>query len=177
MKMVAEAIYKDPTISMEVALTAPNKPRDAAGSKGTDVHRIIEAHLQGKPIQIENFKPPHQQHLEAYLKFAEQMPHTVIATEKTVFSRKHLYAGTLDAIINIGGKVYLVDWKTNKTVYAKDFAPQVGAYYLALQEQGMKIDGCAIVHLKSDGTYAWHEITPEPRVFLAALLIYNYQNT
>lgn len=176
-QMVAQAVFDNPFISLKDAIDAPNKVRDAAASKGSDIHNIIEKHADGYPIVIEDYKDPWRAYVEAYVKFINQMPHKITFAEQIVYSKKHMYAGTADAIVDIGGKTYLLDYKTSKNLYPKDHALQLGAYKLALEEMGHRIDACAIVHLKADGTYSFAEITPDARAFLAVLYIYNYLHT
>lgn len=174
-KMVAEAVFADPTISIEEALRAPNKPRDKAGNKGSDIHRIIEAAAQGMEIDPEAYSGEHRQHVNAYLQFCAEMPHKIVAAEQTVWSQEYKYAGTLDAIIELAdGRTMLVDYKTNKSVYPLDMAMQLSFYWVALAEKGRTPDGMAIVHLRVDGTYAWHELKPVPAVVAAIVHLYQY---
>lgn len=176
-KVVAEAVFANPMISLEEALAAPDRIRDKAGAKGSDIHKIVEAHAKGQEIHLEDYSDPWKNHVEAYLTFCSGMPHEVVATEQVVHSAKEGFAGTLDSILKIDGEKILVDFKTSKALYPKEHAIQLGAYYLACQEMGLKIDKCAVIHLKSDSTYTYMELKPEPGIFLAALRIYNYNLT
>lgn len=169
---VAEAALANPLLSIEECCKAPDLVRDKAASKGSDVHNIIEASFQGQSIDPTLYQDPWKKHVEAYCKFVKEMPHTILSVEKEVYSLKHNYAGRYDAIIEAGGRKILIDYKTSKSVYPLDHALQLGAYTLALKEMGQALDGCAVVHLKADGTYAFIEITPQPEIFLHVLAVY-----
>ena len=170
---VAEYAFAHPDGSMEDAINAPNRVRDTAGRKGQDIHSIIEQHAKGLPINVADHNEPWKAHVEAYVKFMDQIPHQVLETEKMCWSLEYEYAGRLDAIIELGEKIYLVDYKTSKQIY-RETTLQLTAYKLALEEQGTKIDALAVVHLKNDGAYAFHEVQPEPKAWLATLQLYNF---
>ncbi len=173
---VAEAVFADPTISLAEAINAPNKVRDAAASKGHDIHKVVEAASRGMTIDINNYQEPWRSHVQAYLDFQREVPHKILAAEQVVYSKTHLFAGTLDAVADIGGTKYLLDYKTNKSIYPLDHSLQLGGYMLALQDMGQPVDKCGVVHLKSDGTYAFHEIKPQPEMFLSCLKLFKFLN-
>lgn len=90
---------------------------DAAAGRGTEVHALAEAISRG-----ENPEVPEE--LAGYVagvrKFHEAFPDAeFIYTEATVYNETARTMGTTDAIVRIGDKLYVVDYKTNKnaTVY------------------------------------------------------------
>lgn len=70
--------------------------------------------------------------------------------ELTVISEVHQYQGRLDAILSMNDRAILVDFKgagkfRNKK-YLADYEVQIGAYYGACLEMGIRIDcGCVCV--------------------------------
>lgn len=56
------------------------------------------------------------------------------------------FGGTYDALLNINGKVYLVDFKTSNHISYKYFL-QIAAYRYMLHLQGINIDGAIILQL------------------------------
>jgi len=56
------------------------------------------------------------------------------ATELKVVSRKYVYSGTLDAVICLGKKLYIADWKTSARIY-DDYGMQLAAYAQAYAEE------------------------------------------
>jgi ATP-dependent exoDNAse (exonuclease V) beta subunit len=62
---------------------------------------------------------------------AEAKPE-IIATETTIFSDIHGYAGTVDCICRIDGVPYVIDFKTSKQVW-HEYELQISAYRVALE--------------------------------------------
>jgi hypothetical protein len=56
----------------------------------------------------------------------------VIATERTIFSDIHNFAGTVDFICRIDGVPYVIDFKTSKSIW-REYELQVSAYRTALE--------------------------------------------
>lgn len=57
----------------------------------------------------------------------------IIEKECTVYSAKHKYAGSVDAVAEMNGKVIVLDWKTSNNIHP-DHAFQVSAYAKAYEE-------------------------------------------
>lgn len=85
----------------------------------------------------------------------------ILEIEKVLYSREHNFAGTCDAVVNAGGKLIILDWKTTNTsrynpdgIYATYFA-QLGAYCICYEEMtGDVVDELWVVNLpKSGGEY------------------------
>ena len=55
--------------------------------------------------------------------------------EQTVYSLTNEYAGTLDLIGEVNGRLALLDWKSSKGIYA-EYSLQLAAYWKALSEMG-----------------------------------------
>jgi len=82
---------------------------------------------------------------------------TITESERKIYSRRHRYSGTLDAIGTIGEKIYLLDWKTGKSVYP-EFRLQTAAYQYAWEEEhpDQPIQGRYIVRILEDGSIDPH---------------------
>ena len=59
-----------------------------------------------------------------------------IDAERKVYCDKHKYAGTVDAVAKINGRVCVIDFKTSKKIY-KPYHLQISAYAQAIR----RIDG------------------------------------
>lgn len=60
------------------------------------------------------------------------------------------FGGTYDALLNINGKIYLVDFKTSNHVSYR-YMLQLAAYrYMLYTEKGINIDGCIVLQLSKD---------------------------
>ncbi len=135
-----------------------------AATRGTNVHTIAEQLLQGVPVTI-TADMPGGEYRDAVEAFFEQYDPTPVLMEFVCFNRAlngHGFGGTCDAIIEIKGKRYAVDWKSRGEdsrhgCYSQE-AAQVGGYSLAeyivveRQRQALPtLDGALIVSIKPDG--------------------------
>lgn len=147
------------------------KLNDYANEVGTDTHQWIEDYFNQiwKPLplnpdvlhRINKFNHIYAKHLYKLepLKF-----------EVRVFSKRWKIAGMIDSLFVYRGKIYILDWKTNKDftddnhhkgTYEKLLAPfqdyyknhlneysiQLSMYALILEEWGFQVGGAYIVHI------------------------------
>jgi hypothetical protein len=144
----------------------------SASARGTGVHSRIEAMLAGLPVPADAAGMEYQATLDAFV--AQYEPTSVLA-EFVCFNRTlngHGYAGTCDAIVDIKGKNYIVDWKSRgedsrHSAYSQEGA-QIGAYSMAdyivvdRERRAMPhLDGGLIVSLRPDGDFAIYPIELE----------------
>lgn len=121
----------------------------AAGDKGSKVHSAIEDILQGKEVRIDskylNRTSGQEEELtveecDCILSFIawktemeEEYILETITFEKTVFSERHNYAGTIDWVVKMTHKVtgdvifWIIDFKTSQNVFTSHEL-QVNAY-------------------------------------------------
>jgi len=132
-----------------------------AGGVGTRGHDIIEKYLldwiakSKQPKNIIDFIPKeeHDPRIWAIIRSAElfcnEWEIAPVRSELLVASVKHKYAGTLDALMMVKGKLCIVDWKTSNTIDKPEYAMQVSAYWKALAEMvpGLRIHRIYIVQL------------------------------
>lgn len=172
-KTAVTSALTDPSQSVEEAMASIYKKRDTAGDEGSNAHQILE-HIAKEGDDGVEYQGKVGRYVEAYRKFVQEMPHKTIFTEKTVYSTKHRFAGTLDTVLELtSGRRVLVDFKTSNFI-APEFDLQLKAYKMALEEMGEKTDGCAILHLKDNGTYSFIESDGDFDAFLACLKLYNW---
>ena len=70
-----------------------------------------------------------------------------IFSEESIASEKLGYVGTVDWVVKMNSKVYLIDFKTSSTIH-ESMGLQLSAYrQLLLEEKGIKIDMAAILLL------------------------------
>ena len=104
-----------------------------SAEEGTLVHNIIEGLLLDKnPVIEESVRPS----IEAFQKFWEEknIQVTPELVEKRVVSFDHRYAGTVDSIALIDGKLGVLDIKTSQAIY-RDYNLQTAAYMEALKHR------------------------------------------
>jgi len=126
-----------------------------AGDEGTQVHQAIEKLVVGEEINwIDEYgRASYNQNVwEMILKFVDfwqTYKPELIHTEQLVYSDTYEYAGTVDLIIKLEDKTWLIDIKTSNSLH-DSFDLQVSAYAHAYTEvTGEKIDRTGILWLKS----------------------------
>ena len=105
---------------------APWSKRDDAGDRGTAVHKAMEAVVRRKPLP-ELANDDERACAASAMAFLGARGSTPLASELTVFSPGHGYAGTLDLWDVLDGETWILDWKTSSGVYA-EHAVQLAAY-------------------------------------------------
>lgn len=168
---------------LEEARTAHTAKKEAGGDVGTLVHKAIENYIAGVETSVpkEAEKP-----FNAFLEWVKQSRVQFTESELPVYSRQYDYAGTLDAIGEIDGKKYIIDFKTSEprkifagrkftgqySFYPEHFV-QVGAYHQALQEEsGEDFDGHIVVYITKQGMvfpFKNTEVEKNKLAFLSAL--------
>ena len=74
-----------------------------------------------------------------------------LESEKHVYSREMWIGGILDCLIELDGKLWLMDIKTGSGIYAEAFY-QMSAYDLCFQEMGAPaVEGYIVVNLPKTG--------------------------
>lgn len=130
--------------------------KEEAGDRGNKIHNAISAILGGYEVTISSKFRNSRGDLEeltgdeceavlSFVRFVEDMKKEygnveTIAYDFTCYSTKHGYAGTLDWLVRIGTKVWLVDFKTGQNIW-DSYALQVSAYKEALPEEVNFISG------------------------------------
>ena len=127
--------------------------RDEAGKRGTIVHELTERYDMGYEVSCvdEQGRPQYKMlewaMFERYVDFTNEFKPNVELMELHMASEKLGYAGTLDRVITIDGKTYLVDIKTSNSIYPSYWL-QLAAYRELLGDL-KKIDGVAILWLNA----------------------------
>lgn len=157
-------------------------PRDVlerSSRFGTAVHKACELHDMGTLDDTsldKNLCP----YLDAWQQFLVDASCLIEHVETKVFSKKWFYMGTLDRIVVINGKRYVLDIKTG-LIYPSMCA-QLAGYLNAFNEGLLKKDQATdriIVQLKENGLYS---LPPKDffeksdfSTFTSCLNIYNWK--
>lgn len=139
-----------------------------AGEIGTQTHALIEWTLRRQLGQVVGPRPattpPAEWAFMAFEDWAKQVALEPVLIEQVVFSTQHGYAGTMDLLARVNGRVTLVDWKTGKSIYAEAFLQNV-AYQIALEEMGHgRAEAGLIVRLPKNETDPAFEVAAVPPV-------------
>lgn len=167
---------------LDLYYSTPMNERALLGSR---IHKFAEwisksEEFPEQPTEIE------QPFVDAYREFVRDWSPVLVESEATVFSRKHGYAGSLDAIYNIRGANYVVDIKTGKSVW-EEVALQCAAYRFAefiarpatdTEDPLPETKGAMVLHLTPTG-YILYPLDSGPttfETFLSAVDIWRWQN-
>ncbi len=115
--------------SYQAAKTATER----SAEEGTAIHEAIEGLLLGKKSDVSPAVAPA---VTAFLEFSEKnnIRTTADCVERRIVNTTHRYAGTIDAIATIGGKLGVLDIKTSQAIY-RDYCLQTSAYMDALKDE------------------------------------------
>lgn len=105
--------------------------KNKSAEEGTLLHEAVEAIIDNREVTIPDLIKPA---VNAFLNFKKQheiIPHQI---ETKVISKKHNYAGTIDVLAEVDGKLGVLDIKTSFAIY-RDYGIQAAAYVEALREQ------------------------------------------
>lgn len=110
--------------------------KNKSAEEGSLLHETIQNFLTGKPAEIPETARPA---LEAFTKFNKERKIRALPdfVERLVWSMRHRYAGTVDALAEIDGKFGVLDIKTSTGFYP-EYNLQTAAYASALQEFEIK---------------------------------------
>jgi hypothetical protein len=106
---------------------------ERSAQEGTLLHEAVEGILLGKNPDIPKEIAPA---VASFREFFEKNNIGVTSelVERRILSTDHRYAGTVDAIATIGGKLGVLDIKTSQAIY-RDYNLQTSAYMDALKDQ------------------------------------------
>lgn len=147
---------KDKSAAIDLCKGSPWRTRDKAANLGTLIHDYAEAHVLGAARP--DAPPEAEAKLAWFYAFLDDFAPEFVLSEATVFNRQWGWAGTLDAVCDIAGERWLIDYKTGKDVYPES-ALQLSAYERG-EFVGMPdgteapmppVDRCGVLHLSDTG--------------------------
>lgn len=108
--------------------------RDHAAGAGSTAHEMIDAHICGREFKRGDDVDDEMLQLataayDNFKRWADGIGMVVTHTEVPLVSELHRFGGTFDALVEVGGKPALLDFKTGKgTSCYVDTIYQLGAY-------------------------------------------------
>lgn len=122
----------------DVIRSAHVESKNKSADIGTMIHewleKFLKAGLEKKPLPKKPVNPEMRNAIEAFLKWAKKNKVKFLESERKIYSIKHKYAGTCDAVATVNGKPTIIDFKTTNSVYPEMFLQTV-AYQKALEEE------------------------------------------
>jgi len=167
-----------PSQRFEQVRTAPDRDRDKAAHRGTEVHDYAHRYLAGEEIT-----PPDELagHVDAYVKFVDEWAPQELATEAAVFSRRYRYGGRFDLLARLAdGNLWLLDLKTSRSGVFLEAVLQLAAYRYAdfyvlpgeVDEHGVAVehpmptvDRAGVVWLRADRSYELYPVDADDQAF------------
>jgi len=156
--------------------------KSAAGDRGSKVHNAIDDLLDGKEVK-HNSRYADSEGVESELTtdeyeaimsfkkwFDATKPKTIIHNQ-VVFSKEYDYAGTLDYVCEIDGKVWLIDFKTSANVYPSHEI-QLSAYAEAYDKPIAMMGILQLGYARTKLGYKLTEVERQFDLFLAARKIW-----
>lgn len=130
----------------EVGNDKAKEKLEKAGERGTALHNACEEMLRGVEIDLTQFPvEADKKCLVAFKNWCAEYQPEVVEIEKVLASELG-YAGTLDILCKIKGKLTIVDIKTSSSIYTEHLL-QITAYQCALQEMTNELADRMILHL------------------------------
>lgn len=80
-----------------------------AADRGTAIHAAAQALVLGAPVPPDALE---HAHVEQFMRFLADFKPEYLAAEAPVYNLTYRYAGTLDAIVKVAGRVCVLDYKT-----------------------------------------------------------------
>lgn len=148
---------RDPAAAVDFLKRAPQRTTGKAADVGTDVHDLFERMAKGEVVgRVHPDLKPYVEHFQSFL---DEFQPEFLFLEETVWSDKHRYAGSFDAIATVGGETVVLDWKTTRSGIHEEVALQLSAYRFAdylVRPDGSrvpmpKLDGGAVLHVRPEG--------------------------
>ncbi|MBI2450765.1 MAG: hypothetical protein HYV52_00280 [Parcubacteria group bacterium] len=114
------------------------KAKKTSASEGSLLHEVVESILsmpQGADVEkIQEIPASVRPAVEKFIEFKNQNKITPLSIEERAVSKKHGYAGTIDALVELNGQIGVLDIKTSSGIW-RDYGLQTAAYIEALNEK------------------------------------------
>lgn len=113
-----------------------NRIKEEAAHRGSLFHELNEKFLLNQPIEWKKIDMLTKMHFQQIKRYMIQNIECVYGSEIPVYSRKLKCAGRTDGIVQIDGKIKVLDFKTSKheKETVEDYRMQCSAYIYMLNE-------------------------------------------
>lgn len=121
------------------------------GERGSKVHDAITAIIQGEEVRVDSeFTNPNTgqleplsaeevRHVMSFVQWRDAVNPKFLIWDVTVISERNGYGGTIDAVAEIDGEIYFIDFKTSKVI-GTDYEMQISAYAEAVRNGENEFD-------------------------------------
>ena len=148
---------RDPDAARDLIYREPDRDTKRAADLGSEVHSVFEALARGEDVR--RLHPEIQPYADHFREFLDQEQPEFVHLEETVWSEKHDYAGSFDALMRIRGELVFGDWKTNRSDVHTDVGLQLSGYRYAdyiVRPDGTRlpvpeVSGGCVLHVRPEG--------------------------
>lgn len=155
----------------------PQHVLDVANARGTDAHLATELY-DNRKLDITTVRADVMPYLNSWIAFLRHTNAQVLHAEVRGYSKKWGFAFTLDRLLWMGGKLWLIDLKCTFEI-SPATAIQTGGYKIGVEEYlGIKVERRGCVQLQNDGSLAKlepYEDKNDEAIFLQALNVARWQ--
>lgn len=154
----AELGEMKPSERLKILQKAHYADRDAAGKRGTEVHRLGDKLTRGEKVDVPEELAGH---VDSYVRFLDDFQVEAFLVEAPVVNYRRNYAGTMDlgAWFPTLGQRLACDVKTARSGVFPDNALQIAGYRFCDQymtpdgelHDMPEFDGAAVIHVRADG--------------------------
>lgn len=164
--------------------------KSAAGDKGSKVHKAIEMLIKGGTVSMdtsivnaetgkeEEITVEEYECVMSFANWANTMKPEFLLQEKTLISKKHAFAGTLDCLAKIGDQLWIIDFKTSQYVWP-EHELQISSYKQALTEttkySDVKLAILQVGYKRNKNMYKFTEVEDKFDLFLHAKAIWSHE--
>ena len=179
-QVIATKAKSDPDVVIRRLADAPFERTRQAASTGTKMHAMAEAIAKGGRFSVDKDSMPFFKQLRD---FVDQVKPEFVLSECLVVSDRYTYAGTVDAVLKINGRLVMADFKSSKHIVPQ-YALQLCAYRNAdfFSRDGVErepipsVDGTVIIHVQPEGWKIVEQRVDDEmfQVFLAARKLFDW---
>lgn len=151
---------------------------DLARARGSALHSAIEVYLKtGGLVHCEAEAEPYfEQFIKWWKSINEIAPYVeIISVEEPIAHAVLGYCGTPDLILNIGGRITIIDYKAVVEINWDLVIPQLSGYKMARQSNGKESEdtGIAVLHL-TPTSYRLLDVEYDPNIVWCLLGINSF---
>jgi len=157
---------------LQEAGRAHHQAAQRAAGRGTDLHAWAEALFRGEAPPLPEEEPARSMALELSA-WWQGNGGELLRSEEAVFHPEHRYAGRVDLVARLGGRLVVVDLKTSARVYPEHLL-QVAAYALALRAEGVEVAGGFVLALRDGLQVAQVPLEEAAEAFLGLKRVWDF---
>ena len=170
-QQAARIALADPTLDEKEVIAKVGEISKVAAARGTTVHGYCEAKSKGEGYTVAKEYKGYTDALDSWWGTNEPK---VLKNEVELYSDKYGYAGRCDAIVDINGEDWVLDYKTGKSIY-KEVGLQLSAYRHALIEMGVVQDvKMGVLLLMVTGEYQFKETNDSIENFVNVMKVWRW---